>query len=262
MALGLVRVSFNHLSSLSTPFAEHLVPVISLWIVTAHSQHVAAGIGVYSDTEPHAFSWQALLRINSTEDADPHAFQPGLISTPISSRNRTRWRRTSLGLRTRLDLDDLALDPLRLLLDVLDLSLLALTKRCSRQQQPTAHCLRGSSNSHLVPDKVEPAVHGALGFDLVLLEQHRADKLVDVLAVLELAELALHAEVLRLLRLELLARGDDCLQFWGGVSGVCAARRVGGRGVPDCSFWNSSERAWSLACISAIFGSLVCDLVV
>ena len=62
----------------------------------------------------------------------------------------------------------------------------------------------GAVNSHLLGDEVQPTVDSALRLELVLLEKHRADELVDGLIVLELLKLALYAEVLLLLRLELL----------------------------------------------------------
>lgn len=64
---------------------------------------------------------------------------------------------------------------------------------------------------HLLPDEFQATVDGALGLDLVLLQQHGADELVDLLAILELLELALNSQVLRLLCLELLTGGDGGL---------------------------------------------------
>jgi hypothetical protein len=53
----------------------------------------------------------------------------------------------------------------------------------------------------------------------------------------------LHAFVLLLLALELLARGDDGLELWEGVSLVSICQMGGRRGkVPAWSFWYSSVK--------------------
>lgn len=112
---------------------------------------------------------------------------------------------------------------------------------------------------HFLPDELQAAVDGTFGLDLVLLQEHGPDELVDLLAVLELLELALHAQVLRLLGLELLAGGDDRLQFWRqvGISMVAGqGEKPEGKpmGYKPCwSLVKSSERDCSLACMSAIF---------
>lgn len=42
---------------------------------------------------------------------------------------------------------------------------------------------------HLLGDEVQTALDCALGLHLILLQQHGADQLVDLLAILELVEL-------------------------------------------------------------------------
>lgn len=69
------------------------------------------------------------------------------------------------------------------------------------------------SDSHFLAYELQPSVHRAFGLDLVLLEEDRADQLVDGLLVLELVKLLLDAQVLLFLGLELLARGDCRLEF-------------------------------------------------
>lgn len=68
-------------------------------------------------------------------------------------------------------------------------------------------------NLHFLANKLQPTIYRRLSLDLILLEQGGSDELVDVLAFLELLKLALHTGVLGLLCLELLAGGDDRLQF-------------------------------------------------
>ncbi len=51
-------------------------------------------------------------------------------------------------------------------------------------------------HSHLLVDKLQPAVHSALGIGPVLLEQHGADELVNDLALLQLLKLLLHLSAL------------------------------------------------------------------
>ena len=59
--------------------------------------------------------------------------------------------------------------------------------------QALDQCLRqppsAALNSHLLVDKLQPAVHSALGIGPVLFEQHRADELVNGLAILQLLKL-------------------------------------------------------------------------
>ena len=47
-------------------------------------------------------------------------------------------------------------------------------------------------NSHLLANKLEAALDGALGLELLLLEQHGPDELVDDLLILQVVELLGH----------------------------------------------------------------------
>lgn len=58
---------------------------------------------------------------------------------------------------------------------------------------------------HLLPNELQPSGHSRLSLHLVLLEQHRPDELVNVLALLQLIEFAFDAIVFCLLGLKLLA---------------------------------------------------------
>lgn len=58
---------------------------------------------------------------------------------------------------------------------------------------------------HFLANKLQPPIHRRLGLDFILLEQHRPDELINLLAILELLEFACDALVFCLLSFELLA---------------------------------------------------------
>lgn len=134
------------------------------------------------------------------------------------------------GLRGRLDLDDLGLLHLHLGLDVLDLCLEAGAGQYS--QQCIFHTRYHFCCSHLLADKLQAALDGALGVAPVCLEQYGADQFVDGLAVLELGELLifLGQHFIELASKDITDRLDTeiflllCLEFLPrlhGISEIC-----------------------------------------
>lgn len=107
-------------------------------------------------------------------------------------------------------------------------------------------------NSHFLSDKLQPSIHRPFCLNFILLEKHRSDKLVDGLFILERVELLLDPQVLLFLGLKFLSRCDCCLKFCSNVSWVTISFAFRRRYAPDWSFWKSSDRAWSLACNSAM----------
>ncbi|MCP6313110.1 hypothetical protein NL444_26945, partial [Klebsiella pneumoniae] len=67
--------------------------------------------------------------------------------------------------------------------------------------------------SHLFLDEFQSTIDSHDSFSLLLLQQDRPDKLVDIRLVIQLVEFALHALVLLLLRLQLLAGLDQALEL-------------------------------------------------
>lgn len=74
---------------------------------------------------------------------------------------------------------------------------------------------RSWHSSHFLFDELQSTIHSHSGLSLVLFQQHRSNELVYIRFVIKLGEFALHALVLLLLRLELLAGIDQTLELCG-----------------------------------------------